>query len=90
MDAHRRYKAELDQLRHRVKEHETLEKEFSNLELKCKQLLEENYELGCANDELGFQNKLLLAMATVTEGDYHNLCVEAGYNPREEQIRVLH
>lgn len=43
-------------------------------------------ELHGAIDELEYRNRVLLAMCTISEGDYIQLCKEAEINPRDISV----
>lgn len=56
------------------------ELEKSNIALERKQL-----DLQEENNQLKFKNKVLMAMCTISEGDYKSLCKEAGLEPRAQK-----
>ena len=59
---------------------------YNELEDKYRKTLQELYEVQCINDELAFQNKMLVAMCAVSEGDYTALAEECGYEKRDQTL----
>lgn len=66
-------------------EEERMNKSVYELEKRTIELERERIRILDENNQLKFKNKVLMAMCTISEGDYKALCKEAGIEPRSQK-----
>lgn len=65
-----------------------LEQRCLTIESRSLEFEKRGIELLYENNQLRFKNRVLMAMAAISEGDYKELCKEAGIEPKERNRTI--